>query len=264
MRLSILGDTRVANKLTIPARKKFEAPKHALIAGAVAAAFVLWPSHALGSSPSPPDQVPMTIKVLGCKQDATKTPSINLDFRDAQLKPESSFGNVFVFKLSAAPGLHRFFLSTPTCDAQFHTVVLEQHPRYITVRLDPYVLLAEEHSGCALAGLLPFDGLTVKLLLAKGSYYEDLTVPLHLTSPVDISIPATIDHGAYYVDDLFPGEYKLEVGFRGKTSEIPVTLSTKNGPKCQAFERDITAKDLLPESGASSTHRRSSILRTAL
>ena len=190
------------------------------------------------------DQVAVVIRLFGCQQDSGNVPAVNVDFANIAVKPESAANNPFVFKLFLEPGLHRFFLSTATCSTLFHSVVLKRHPRDIPVRLVHYEVLGEEHTGCALAGVLPFDGLSVSLLLAKGSHYDDLTVPLHLTSPDDVSIPAVVDHGAYYVDDLFPGDYKLEIEFKGGRVEVPMPLVTRNGPKCQAFERDITIKDI--------------------
>ena len=219
--------------------------RHHILAAVFFSIFALAPMVAQASDgATQSDQVPILVQIFGCKQDPGIVPTVNVDFTDIHVKPDSASDKPFVFKLSIEPGLHRFFLSTPTCATLFHTLILKGHPREIPVRLLHYVLLAEEHTGCALAGVLPLDGLTLSLLLAKGSQYDDLTVRVHLTSPEDVSIPAVIDHSAYYVDDLFPGDYNLEIGFKGGSVEIPMHLSTTNGPKCQAFERDIGLQDL--------------------
>jgi len=218
--------------------------RYRILASVLLSIFALAPTVASSMSTTRSDQVAVVMRLFGCQQDSGIVPTVNVDFSDIPVKPESASVKPFVFKLLMEPGLHRFFLSTPTCATRFHTVVLKGHPRNIPVRLVHYVLLGEEHTGCALAGVLPFEGLTVSLLLPKGSHYDDLTVPLHLTSPEDVSIPAVLDHGAYYVDDLFPGDYKLEIGFEGGSVEIPMPLATSKGPKCQAFERDITIKDI--------------------
>jgi hypothetical protein len=191
------------------------------------------------------DNVPVVLRLFDCQQDAGFVPTIYVDSTESNAKPGPAVGGPFVFNLSIEPGLHRFYLTTPTCATRFDTVVLEEHPRDISARLILRRLLGDDHTSCALAGVLPFGGITVSLVQPKGSHFNDLQVPLYnLTAPEDRSYPADVDHGAYYVGDFFPGDYDLDVGMVGGSVAIPIHLSTAKGPGCQAFERDITIQDL--------------------
>lgn len=124
---------------------------------------------------------------------------------------------------SVAPGDYFVHLvgHVKYCRADRQLVLLPGHTRHVLLIMDKSIVVTENST--SIAGSLPTEGLTVRVVSENGKEY-----------------PAEVDGDAYYLDALRRGKYCLRVGLGyGYLVDLPIDL------KVQFTLRNITLEDIV-------------------
>jgi hypothetical protein len=201
----------------------------------------------------------VTISAFLCSESAGETPSVSIRRLDNESASDQSPSwidhNVLTYSIDVSPGLYVMdILTQKGCAWDALVSVLQGHKRNIPAFVSPGAL-SEVHTNCALAGTLPFRGLTVSLFAPKGTIIQDLTTSFALSN--DEEIQGVVDDQAYYFERIWPIHYKLIVGIGDSRFTWPVDLTvlSKGKSYCSGMiERDISSENLLRQLSASKSH----------
>jgi hypothetical protein len=201
----------------------------------------------------------VTISAFLCDESVGETPLVAMTRVDGRTTTKQSPSwidhKVLTYAIDVSPGLYVMnILTKKGCAWDALISVLQGHKRNIPAYVSSSPL-PENHTNCALAGALPFKGLTVSLFAPKGTMIQDLTTSFAL--PNDEEIQAVVDDQAYYFERIWPIQYKLFIGLGDSRYTLPVDLTVlgKGTGACSGMlQKDISSGSILRELSSSESH----------
>lgn len=189
----------------------------------------------------------VTLTLLDCEDNSQLSPRIKAwdvtNDSEHSIKIEPTVNIIEPYTTTARfrlpIGTYQIGIVQGKCDGMFDITILAGLDRNLTIALRKMVIV-DYHNHNSLAGRLPFSGVQASLW-----YCWTGKCDIRQPSNFDV-IPVVVDGQAYYVNQLAPGVWYLELFFPSSRSRIlvPISNTDKKDMFYAHFELDFSAREL--------------------